>query len=252
MAVLYVACRSCNETVDLDSAVKMPQVSVASASLAAAAVESFLYGIFLILAFASIYFHFSRTAASHQDFKRTILALFNPILVGSILITITVTGHWITIVARLFDAFIYFDSGASPSAYYAMLPLPTAVVKTAFLMATLIECDTMLAYRLWILWNYNYVIVIIPALAILGQCVTMIAAMYQQTHFQAGVSDEVFLGTMSHWITAGNACTWVTNIYSSCGIAFRVWSVRQHLRPIGGPNIMNVLVTVVESAMLYL
>ncbi|KAH9931470.1 uncharacterized protein B0H18DRAFT_872069 [Fomitopsis serialis] len=215
----------------------MPPVSLVSASLAAAALESVLYGVFLILALSSMYFHISRVNLTHEGMNHSISMFLSPIFVGSVAITVTVTGHWITVVIRLFDAFVYYEGGAAPSTYYSMLPISTAVAKASFLAVTLIECDIMLVYRLWTVWNHSYVIAFIPMCTILGQF-TLPTAIYHQTHIPASGLDGVFASVMSHWITSGNVFTFE---HGACGIELNIPVFFQ-----------SVLVTVVESAMLFM
>ncbi|KAH9934277.1 uncharacterized protein B0H18DRAFT_855057, partial [Fomitopsis serialis] len=194
-----------------------------SATLASEALESLFFGIFLVLAFTSVYFHVARTDSGTEYKVRRCLALWRPIFVGSIFITVTVTAHWVTIVVRLFDAFVNFESGTAPSQYYSNLATSTEAIKTSFLIVTLIECDIMLIYRLWIVWNYSYMVIFIPTCAVLG-LLTGPGAIYQQTCLKAAGADTVFLSVLSRWITSSYAFTFVTNVYSTCGIVYRVWS----------------------------
>ncbi len=46
-------------------------------------------------------------------------------------------------VVRLFDAFVNWEGGTMPILYYSDLALTTEVVKTAFLIATLITSDVL-------------------------------------------------------------------------------------------------------------
>jgi len=225
----------------------MTQISLVSANLATVTLESVFYGIFLVLSSASIFFHISRAASSPRIRPRRFNALWGPIFLGSILTTITVTGHWITTVVRLFDAFVNYNGGHSPLEYYAAVWLSNEAAQTSFLIATLASCDSMLIYRLWIVWNHNYWVVVLPMCAELVLCIAGIVAIYLQTQ----VRGSIFATTLTHWVTACYACTFVTNVYSSCGIAYRVWLARQRMNPFSGLNLMDVLVTMVESATIY-
>lgn len=71
----------------------MPQSSIISVNLATIAIESMLYGIFLVLAVSALYLHLSR-ARSHQSSFYWVVrsAYLTPAILGSIIITLTVTG----------------------------------------------------------------------------------------------------------------------------------------------------------------
>ncbi|KAH9934280.1 uncharacterized protein B0H18DRAFT_980495 [Fomitopsis serialis] len=225
----------------------MSHIPLVSTNLATVALESVFYGIFLVLATTSIFFHISRFASARQSPRRDCGTLLGPVFVGSILVSLTVTGHWIITVIRLFDAFVNYSGGNAPLAYYSFVWLSTDIALNSFLVATLIVCDSMLCYRLWVVWNHNYVVIILPICAIIGLCVAGPVAIYQQTL----VRGSIFAATLTHWVNACYAFTFATNIYSSCGIAYRVWLARQRIHSFGGPNLTDVLVTMVESAALY-
>ncbi|TFY58658.1 hypothetical protein EVJ58_g6285 [Rhodofomes roseus] len=147
----------------------MVEVALVTVNLATVALESVLYGIFLVLASASVYFNVSRSASARRPRGRRCW-LLDPISVGSALISLTITGHWITTIARLFDAFVNCNGGATPLEYYSTIWLSSEAAQSSFLIATLILCDSMLIYRLWVVWGYNYVVAILPMCALLGFC----------------------------------------------------------------------------------
>ncbi|PCH44231.1 hypothetical protein WOLCODRAFT_138845 [Wolfiporia cocos MD-104 SS10] len=227
----------------------MTQLPIISVNLATVALESLFYGIFLVLAGTSMYLHLGR-AESQASHGNKLSAYFTPVILGSVWITLTVTGHWILTVTRLFDAFVNFMGGQEAMLYYMDLALTTEVVKTAFLIATLIVSDVLFIYRLWTVWNYNYYVIVLPICTVLGLCVAGPGVIYQLTRVAAG--GTVFVSQLNRWISADYAFTFTTNVYSSCGIAWRVWRARQRSGSrYGGGNLMRVLATIVESAAIY-
>ncbi|TFY55702.1 hypothetical protein EVJ58_g8082 [Rhodofomes roseus] len=210
----------------------MAQLPLISVNLATVALESLLYGVFLTLAFTFIYLHISRAGSQRAGGARSLSVYFTPVLLGSIFVLLTVTGHWVMTVIRLFDAFVNFMGGQAALLYYSDLALTTEPVKIGFLIATLITCDILFIYRLWIVWGYNYYVIIVPCLTILGLCVAGPGVIYQLT--QVGSGNTVFIASLARWVSADYAFTFVTNVYSSVGIAWK-----------------RVLVTIVESAALY-
>ena len=87
---------------------------------------------------------------------------------------------------RLFDAFVNFQGGAEPIIAFADLSRLTEVVKTAFLVATVLISYAMIVslpfqsacpqsptissqiYRLYIVWSYNKFIIIFPLMTWCG------------------------------------------------------------------------------------
>lgn len=94
--------------------------------------------------------------------------------------------HWILTCTRLFQAFVLFKEGTAALAFYADLTQRTEVVKTGFLMASLVLGDSVIVrhffqliqpintflalkiYRLWIVWGYNKKIIIFPICTLAG------------------------------------------------------------------------------------
>ncbi|KZT69219.1 hypothetical protein DAEQUDRAFT_710407 [Daedalea quercina L-15889] len=224
----------------------MSPPSLVSVNLATVVIESMLYGVFLMLSGTSLYFQVTRAASQRARGSKLYMS---PVFYGSALVVCTVTGHWVLTICRLFDAFITFKGGAAPMLYYADPALITEAVKTAFLIAILITCDVLIIYRLWVVWGYNYYVIIIPCCCLLGLCVAGPGVVYSLT--QARMGNSVFIESVGRWITADYSFTFTTNIYCSCGIAWRVWRARQSATSYGGVNLIDVLATVVESATLY-
>ncbi|KAH9934677.1 uncharacterized protein B0H18DRAFT_483966 [Fomitopsis serialis] len=230
----------------------MTQPSIISVNLVTVAVESLLYGVFLALTSASFYILINRALSQPSSHGRSRLASFlTPVMFGSIAITVTVTAHWVMTVIRLFDAFVHFEEGQAALLYYSDLALTTEIVKTAFIIATVIISDILLVYRLWIVWGHNYFVIIIPSLTVVGLSIAGPGVVYQLSQLNAGSS--VFVTDVNRWISADYSCTFVTNVYSTFGIAWKVWRVRQPQgsRSYGGGNLQRVLAMMVESAALY-
>ncbi|KZT69231.1 hypothetical protein DAEQUDRAFT_765556 [Daedalea quercina L-15889] len=228
----------------------MSPISVVSANLAIAPLESLLYGIFLVLWGTSVYFHLTHPAIQRASVGRSALSKYmTPIFCASTIVMCTVTGHWILTVCRLFDAFLNFEQGAAPSSYYGDLAITTEVVQTALLEATIIACDIVIIYRLWIVWGFNYYTIAIPSCCVVGLCVTGPTIVYSFIQLKTG--NPTNAESLSRWIAAGYSCTFATNIYCSSGIAWRVWRARRTVPPYEGRNLTRVLVTIVESAAIY-
>ncbi|EPT05573.1 hypothetical protein FOMPIDRAFT_1110757 [Fomitopsis schrenkii] len=226
------------------------ELSIISVNLATVCMESFLYGIFFILWSTSTYLFLLRdqqtsqvgTAVNSRPMWRT------PMFMAGCLVCISVTGHWILTVVRLFDAFVNFKGGAEPIIAFADLSRSTEVVKTAFLVITVLTSDAMIIYRLYIVWSYNRFIIIFPLMTWCGLIACGTGVCWQFAIYTLG--EDVFETSAGRWITSDCVFTFTTNIYCSVLIAIRVWRTRIKTQAHGGANIMGALAIIIESAAL--
>ncbi|KAF9543986.1 hypothetical protein CPC08DRAFT_700414 [Agrocybe pediades] len=230
-----------------------PQLSLVSASLATVGVESFLYGIFFLLSIFSCYLHILRQSSTSpkQSTPHT------PFMYAWTVIFASVTAHWILTWIRLFDAFVNFNGGTMPLAYYADLRRITEVVKTGFLVSTVVTCDAIVVsapagttiYRLWVVWNYNKLIVAFPLCSLAGLLVCGVGITYQFSVFLPGA--DVFTSVAGKWIASNLSFTICTNVYSTTFIAWRIWQINSSSRNLGVAKLNFVLATIIESATIY-
>uniref|UniRef100_A0A0W0F339 Uncharacterized protein n=1 Tax=Moniliophthora roreri TaxID=221103 RepID=A0A0W0F339_MONRR len=137
-------------------------VPVVSICLANVAVESLLYGIFFVLNIGSIVlicFPLSDVTKKESISRRVQMAVKKPMFLGAIALFVSITGHWICTVLRLFGAVVFSEKG--PSAYYEDLSENLYAIKTGFIEASLIIGDslftlltnvyssTLIGYRIW-------------------------------------------------------------------------------------------------------
>ncbi|KAH9934353.1 uncharacterized protein B0H18DRAFT_556634 [Fomitopsis serialis] len=234
----------------------MPQVPLVSANVATIFMESFFYGIFFVLSISSIYLLTYRqkrmlqtTHPIHAAAPVFSALCKTPMFLGAIALSITITAHWILTCIRAFQAFVHFEDGTDPLAFYGDLKQMTEVVKTGFLMTSLVIGDAMVIYRLWIIWNRRLSIVIFPLCTLAGLTACGVGITYQFTQYYPG--ENVFVSQAGRWITSDCAFTLCTNVYSTTLIAYRVWNSQRHVKAYTGANVLSMLATFVESAALY-
>ncbi|KAF7378143.1 hypothetical protein MSAN_00238800 [Mycena sanguinolenta] len=208
---------------------KVPLVSV---NLATVALESCLYGIYLVLGVTSISLLLSRSA----------IGLF-----------CTITAHWILTVNQAFSAFIDFAADGKPAlAFYAEVSQIDHVVKTGFLVATICIGDALIIHRLWIVWGHNKYVIIFPVATLTGLAVCGVGITYQFARFKTG--QNVFLSEAGRWITSNAMFTLCTNVYSTGErmIAWRIWNQATAVEPyVIGRSLKSILVILIESAAIY-
>ncbi|TFK39397.1 hypothetical protein BDQ12DRAFT_649823 [Crucibulum laeve] len=223
-------------------------VPLVAANLSTSFVASLLYGVFLVLFSASFYLLVNHPRADSIN-KGIKSRLLTPLVISSLCIFITITGNWICTCIRLFQAFVIFDSGHSPLEFYADLSQTTQVVKTGFLMSTVIIGDAVMIYRLWVVWSFRKSIIAFPMCTLLGLVACSIGITYQFTQYIPG--EDIFVTAAGRWITSDTTFTFCTNVYCSALIAWRIWRTNVAARRYGGRSLMHILAIVVESASIY-
>ncbi|KAJ6615213.1 hypothetical protein B0H10DRAFT_2041762 [Mycena sp. CBHHK59/15] len=216
-----------------------------SSVLATVIIETFFFGIYLVLFLTSIYLLLT---LKERGFQREGSIWRSPILCGGTTLFITVTGHWILTVDRLFLAFVKSDSGADPLGFYSDFSQVTEVLQSGFLLASLATVDAQLVHRLWTVWAHDKYVMIFPVITLLGLLVCSIGITYDFSRFLPGDS----------WIVADCAlpycecCTLLThtNMYCTAMISWRLWATSKMIKPVGGRTLMSVIVIMVESAAL--
>ncbi|KAF7328593.1 hypothetical protein MSAN_02480200 [Mycena sanguinolenta] len=222
-------------------------ISLVPVNLANVALESCLYGVYLVLAITSICLIVGRHTSPMRH-RGTLIHRF-PILFGAIGLLITISAHWILTVDRAFLAFIHFADTSGTLAFYGDLSEITEVVKTGFVVATLIIGDALIIYRLWVVWGFNKYVIIFPIASLTGSAVSAAGITYQFTLYKPG--QNVFLSETGRWITSDAIFTLCINVYCTAFISWRLWNQGRAIQPYGGPSLRSVLAIIVESAALY-
>ncbi|KAF7353848.1 hypothetical protein MVEN_01070400 [Mycena venus] len=213
-------------------------------ALATVVIETFFYGIYIVLFITSVYLLFT---VQSRGLRRGSSIFLSPILCGGSVLFIAVTGHWVLTIDRLFLAFANVESGANPLLFYGDFSQVTQIAQSSFLLASLAIVDALFVHRLWTVWRHNPAVMVFPTLTLLGLVVSAVGVMYDFSQFKPGDSvDELANG----WIIADCAFTVLTNIYCTSFIAWRLWRVQSILKPVGGRTLLSVLAIIVESAAL--
>jgi len=213
-------------------------------ALATVVIETFFYGIYVVLFITSVYLLFT---AQSRGLRRERSIWLSPILCGGSVLFIAVTGHWVLTIDRLFLAFVTVNNGADPLGFYGDFSQTTQIAQSGCLFASLTIVDALFVHRLWTVCGHNRYLMIFPTLTLLGLVVSGVGVMYDFSRFKAGDSvHELANG----WIIADCIFTVSTNIYCTSLIAWRLWRVQTILKPAGGRTLMSVLVIIVESAAL--
>ncbi|KAH9850459.1 hypothetical protein C2E23DRAFT_311580 [Lenzites betulinus] len=229
-------------------------LSAINVNLALTCVESALFGIFFVLAVTSLAVLVVRHSNDRAASPSSERIWASPLFVGTILLLMTVTSHWLITVRRLFDAFLYHDGGANPMTYYLTVEAPPQVAATAFVVASVIVGDIILTYRIWVVWDRRWSMIVFPALCTLGYTAMGISVIQLFATYKP--NESPFVKAAQRRIITTAAFTLTTNIYGTASISYRIWTSNRALKlhdssPTPRMGLAEALVIFIESAALY-
>ncbi|KAJ7304671.1 hypothetical protein DFH08DRAFT_976664 [Mycena albidolilacea] len=239
--------------------------SLIAVNLATLAVGSLFYGMYLVLFFLSMHLLLRRYNATHTSHKsRQHSSIFkSTVFVSAILLFVTVTVHWTTIVYRAFVAFVALQHGVEAEAFFNDHTQLTEGIQNGFMALAILIGDSLIIHRLWVVSRSKLV------LAVPVACLTALTGEHwwtsaqRMTHATTEVSSFVSLKVF--WNSAdvfanpllkmNSLLTLFTNVYCtgefSCCITWKIWTITKFTAPSDGINLRHFVVIVVESAGLY-
>ncbi|KAJ3563461.1 hypothetical protein NP233_g8929 [Leucocoprinus birnbaumii] len=183
-------------------------------TLASLPVESFLYGVFLLLFILSSILFVYRYARQNQLQSKSTTpgAAIRPVLVLSILIFFAITGHWVV-------AWLYlFSSTLQTPIADARILFSYEAVKSIFVVSSVLLADTA----------------------------------FKTTHITMDFNKPSSQKVFDSWMLADITFTICTNVYCTAFISWKIWSVTRQLESGGSrSSLQRVLSTVIESAAFY-
>ncbi|KAJ7740389.1 hypothetical protein B0H16DRAFT_57967 [Mycena metata] len=219
--------------------------SLTSANLVLFTAAGLFYGMYLVLFFISTYLLVRRRGgptASHERRKRG--SIFTSMLfLSAILLFVVITVHWIATVYRAFIGFVWTPTTSEAELYFNNLATPAAVIQDVFLALSYIIGDSMIIYRLWVVWTHNKLVLVVPIITLTAFTVVSSVSTSVVSHGRSVFDDPLLRYTP--------ILTLVTNVYCTSFIGWKIWTITRLSLPSGGTKLRHFLVIVVESAALY-
>ncbi|KAF8217357.1 hypothetical protein K438DRAFT_1926112 [Mycena galopus ATCC 62051] len=220
------------------------------ASLAGAFLESCLFGILLVLFISTIYFMATRRtlAGSRQTAKHHFLST---VFIGVTVLFLTETAHWIAGIYHIFAAFAQSgDTTIPPQSLNANPTGGVSIVNTVSLVTAILVGDSLMIYRLWIIWAPNQRVLILPIGSLTGVVVAGIGILHEFAQSKSTFATIPFLDRpdLKPWVMIGFVLSLVTSLYSTTFIAFRI--LKFDRKPLTNSSLTFFLVILVESAAL--
>ncbi|EKM60360.1 uncharacterized protein PHACADRAFT_203573 [Phanerochaete carnosa HHB-10118-sp] len=234
-----------------------PRLSMASilppaGELLGLILQTLLYGAYLILYVASLYFLYG----GNFDTKRRGRKSPNKaVLLGGIALLLTATPQWIIQVVRVWTAFInHADTPNGPLLYLSDLRAPLSIARLSLYVVEVFVSDLILIARLWIVWGRDWRIAAAPVLTWVGLVVCGCMYTYEISRLPPGVN--FFRSSSANWVAAGLALTLFTNFYCTGLLSWKIWSSQRAVqRALSGgykpSTARRILATLIESAALY-
>ncbi|KAJ6537731.1 hypothetical protein B0H19DRAFT_1270145 [Mycena capillaripes] len=218
-------------------------------NLATLALSTLFYGIYLVLFFISMYLRLRRYNATHTSHKsRQNSSVFkSTVFISAILLFLVVTAHWTTIVYRSFIAYVALQKGDGDEAeaFFNDHTQISEVIQSCFISLAVFIGDSLIIHRLWVVWNYSKLVLVVPAVSIITLSVGSFVSLNITSH-----STDVF---GNPWLKISTFLTLITNIYCTAFITWKIWTITKESMPhlSYGTSLSHLLVIIVESAGIY-
>ncbi|KAJ7817163.1 hypothetical protein B0H14DRAFT_2602171 [Mycena olivaceomarginata] len=151
----------------------MQDIAILSANLATLVLQSFLYGFLVLLFIVTIYFLATRRTLAGTSHK--IRHNFTSLVflgVTALFLAITAKKYWSIVIYQAFFVFIHLGPSATEAGFYANIEQPTEIAKMLITFLSVLLGDSLVTYRLWIIWGRTRNVVIFPIFALIGFGVT--------------------------------------------------------------------------------
>ncbi|KAJ7130426.1 hypothetical protein C8R44DRAFT_775535 [Mycena epipterygia] len=227
----------------------MSQPSIPLVNLVGTMLMTLFYGMYFILFCMSVYLHFTRTTKGRRG-RGVGSPITSMVFLSGCALFMFITANWILTMVRIFGAFVYFQDGTNAGIYLDDKSQVSDTVGEVFLMLVLVIGDSMIIYRLWVVWSFNLRVIVIPVLSLLGLIVSLIIDIEAMSHLKnlAAGQEQTPLAQTN---ISQAAFTLATNVYCTAFISWELWRISRYCQPVGGLNLRDFLAILVESAAIY-
>lgn len=163
---------------------------------------------------------------------------------------ITSTAHIIVGLYRMLQAYVW---QVEPPAFYFMdFRLWDTLAHNAMLCIMTWLGDFLVIYRCWVIWNYNYWVIILPAILLILEFGVNTMLLVWFTHFGMA-SGEAILS----WMATIYPLVFAQNIITTGLIGFKIWTQHRSSTANGvidassRLSLMRILRIIIESAAIY-
>ncbi|KAJ7199432.1 hypothetical protein GGX14DRAFT_699841 [Mycena pura] len=181
----------------------MADVTFPFANLLSLTLASLFYGMYFVLFFVSMYLFLNRGIGPRRSVS-TPLLMKSIIFISSCALFLAVTANWVMVVYRNFLGFIFFEGGLGAPTFFNSNAQISETVQNVFLSLSVAFGDSMIIYRLWVVWS-NLWIIIPPIMSLLGLMISLIITIVETPRLSTIAEDT--------GITPITVFTLVTSVY---------------------------------------
>jgi len=194
-------------------------ISFSLSELVALSVESFFFGIYFTLFGSSIRVLLSK--------RKTITGTASLLALAGTL-GVLITWHVLTDAVRLVYAFKRDTEPVGPDLYYANVSSALSLIKTSLYLITTILFDAFILHRCFVVWDRNFLVVLLPFLVFLADIGTGVAAVEGLAQLTKG--DSVFIQKQEKITKSFLSSTVAVNGLCTLLIAYRLWTRQNTMR----------------------
>ncbi|KAI9060761.1 hypothetical protein FKP32DRAFT_1577299 [Trametes sanguinea] len=209
-------------------------------SYAAAVLGCLTYGVYLVLAAICIHFLLKRRAKTNS--QRVILAY-------TIVMLILSTGYFVS--ATIWSEVEFVESTEDIALFDTLLNGKLAILKDTFYTTNIWLADSLLIYRLFVVWSGSVLIIMVPICLWISAVATGIALLVNTAKPAASLVQADII----HFQTAFYCLSISLNIITTLLIAGRLWYQHRQVKSLRAPSAhwdyTSIIAIVVESAALY-
>ncbi|KAJ7155773.1 hypothetical protein C8R46DRAFT_433765 [Mycena filopes] len=204
-------------------------------NLAGLAIGGPLYGVYFVLYILSTYLLIRRSSGAHASpvYRSTIF-------VSGLFLFVAVTGNLVLTIVRAFLGFVSVADGTTAAAFFDDNSQSTTTIQNVFAAMAILISDSVVIYRLWIVWSRNKFVIILPILTLFGLMVALVLSVQTTTHVDDIAQDK--------GLTPGLIFTLVTNLYLTGFISWKIWQITKGASAASGNSLRGFLSILVESA----
>ncbi|CDO72006.1 hypothetical protein BN946_scf184943.g41 [Trametes cinnabarina] len=231
-------------------------------SYAAAVLGCMTYGIYLVL--AAICIHFLLKRRSKTNSQRIILAY-------TIVMLFLSTGYFVS--ATIWSEVEFVESTANIAVFDTLLNGRLAILKDTFYTTNIWLADSMLIYRLYVVWGGSVLIILLPICLWIGAvCAYLLPHRSERSRTDCDICHPPATGiallvntakpsaslvqtTIINFQTAFYCLSITLNILTTLLIAGRLWYQHRQMKSLRAPSAhwdyTSIIAIVIESAALY-
>ncbi|KAF7790971.1 hypothetical protein EIP86_001930 [Pleurotus ostreatoroseus] len=163
------------------------------------------------------------------------------------------TLHLIVDIVRIMAAFTgHMNVPNAPATYYGNVNSPLDVTKTAVYCTVTLISDALIVYRLFAVWNQNYYVAVIPAMAFIADIGT--SAWFTWSLHQVKPGDDVLVANVTVRAKYFYSVTLILNVICTFGISYKIWIIQRGVSGYAvssATRLRRIITVIVESAAIY-